>query len=61
MSKFEIGRKQYQAGMHNAKQDRYNCGIGYVNNRLKYGLQGASSAYYRGYCDYYTRYCLWGA
>lgn len=57
MTNFEQGAKQYRAGMHRAKTDRYNCGESYVLSRLTYGLQGASDAYYRGYRDYYCKYC----
>ena len=57
MSKLQIGRKQYQAGMMAAKNDKHNCGWRYVGEQLVYGLQGVSDAFYKGYRDYYNRYC----
>lgn len=57
MNKFEMGRKQYQNGMKRAKWDVYQCGSDYARKRCIYGLQGASTNYYKGYRDYIARYC----
>lgn len=53
---FQEGARCYRAGMQAAKYDYYTCGAGIVKGKLLYGLQGSSSAYYKGYKDYYRRY-----
>lgn len=57
MNTFQKNGKEYRNGMHHAKNDRYECGEFYVKSQLTYGLQGRTDAFYKGYKDYYNRYC----
>lgn len=51
------GAKEYNKGMKAAKRDRDNCGESYVLSQIRYGLQGKTDTFYKGYRDYYNRYC----